>query len=326
MFKAREIQIKAPGVRSLSWVGDELVDWVDGGARLTLDGQVTPRNVSYAYDFDAAVSSPSGDYAVIYTRLQTKGLILKHGKVLREINRSFYQAGVYEYPIAILRLKNGREVLAHCPEDYNRLELEDIETGECLTQSSARNPSDYFHSRLAASANGDYLLSAGWVWHPMHGVRVFDVQRALQDPQHLDGSGLLADTWADDGTAAFLPENRVVIALNGSLDSDPEDGQTSFGAYQLPGGTPMPLPVPNCFIGNCMALGNDHLLSLLEYPKVVDLRSGEIVREWPHIASGNQTSCIIMSDQVKIPPIAFDPVRQRFAVAAGDVVYVLLFG
>jgi hypothetical protein len=53
--------------------------------------------------------SPSGEFAVIYTRLGTKGLVLHRGKIIREINRSFYHADVYEYPIGLAALKNGRE-------------------------------------------------------------------------------------------------------------------------------------------------------------------------------------------------------------------------
>ena len=45
-----------------------------------------------AYRFDAACVSPSGGYAVIYERLGTKGLLLRDGVIVREIDRSFYHA------------------------------------------------------------------------------------------------------------------------------------------------------------------------------------------------------------------------------------------
>src|SRR4051794_10682511 len=77
------------GVRSLCWQGDELVDWV-GGERYGLDGSVQRMQGGWGPFFDAAVANPEGKYAVIYGRLGTKGLILKEGKLLREINRSFY--------------------------------------------------------------------------------------------------------------------------------------------------------------------------------------------------------------------------------------------
>jgi hypothetical protein len=114
MISCREIRIPASHVRSLVWHDDELIDWAAGGQRFLLSGEAVPRHVNYAFPFDAAVSSPSGEYAVIYTRLGTKGLVLRRGEIVREINRSFYCADAYEYPVALLRIADGREVLAHC--------------------------------------------------------------------------------------------------------------------------------------------------------------------------------------------------------------------
>ena len=154
-------KIEAPNVRSLCWQVDRLIDWVGGAAVYALDGSSQRAKVNYAYRFNAATMSPSGNFAAIYERCGTKGLVLKSGQVVREINRSFYHANAYQYPIAFFKLPSGREVLAHCPEHYNRLELEDAETGELLTKSDKRQPKDYFHSRLAVSQGSKWLMSAG---------------------------------------------------------------------------------------------------------------------------------------------------------------------
>ncbi len=66
---------------------------------------------------------------------------------------------------------------------YNRLEIEDARTGEPLTAGPEREPDDFFHSRLAVSPSGRYLLSAGWVWHPWGCLVVFDLRQALADPR-----------------------------------------------------------------------------------------------------------------------------------------------
>lgn len=150
-------------VRSLAWLEDGLVDWVGGGARYGLDGSIRRAGVNYAYRFDAAVSTADGRFAVIYERTGTKGLVLREGNILREINRSFNQAHVYEYPICLWTRKDGRSLMAHCPDDYDRLEIDDLETGERLIPSSDRTSVDFFHSRLQISPNGTRLLSAGWV-------------------------------------------------------------------------------------------------------------------------------------------------------------------
>src|SRR6476660_7385493 len=89
----------AKGIHSLSWCGDELVDWVGGARRFSLDGAEQRAAVHYAYRFDSAIASPDGRFSVIYERQGTKGLLLDNGKIVRELNRSFYCADAYEYPL-----------------------------------------------------------------------------------------------------------------------------------------------------------------------------------------------------------------------------------
>src|SRR5262245_16140267 len=113
-FTRTEITAPHRSVRSLVWRGDELVDWVAGGRAFLLDGSTRERAVGYSYRFDAATASPSGRDAVIYERLGTKGLLLREGNIVRELNRSFYHANVYEYPVCLFNLSSGREVIAHC--------------------------------------------------------------------------------------------------------------------------------------------------------------------------------------------------------------------
>src|SRR5260221_381046 len=122
----QEWEIEAQNVRSLCWQGDALIDWVDGGSAYYLDGTTKPSNVAFRYRFDAAVASPSGTFAVIYERRGTKGLVLKNGIAIREINRSFYYADAYEYPVALFRRSNGQEVIAHCPERFCRIDIDEL--------------------------------------------------------------------------------------------------------------------------------------------------------------------------------------------------------
>ncbi len=165
MAPFKQSSFTATGIKSLCWRGDELIDWVGGGRAFAADGTERPSTVRYGYRFDAATASPDGRFAVIYERLGTKGLLLCDGRVLRELDRSFYHADAYEYPVALFSGSDGRVLLAHRPRDYCRIDLEDAETGRLLTESLDRKPSDFFHSRLALSPNGKRLLSAGWVWH-----------------------------------------------------------------------------------------------------------------------------------------------------------------
>jgi len=111
----------------------------------------------------------------------------------REVNRSFYHAEAYRYPLALFCLPDGRTGLVQCPAHYNRLEIEEAATGELLTGSGTRAPADVFHSRLAVSDSGRYLLSAGWIWHPWSCLMVHDLAGALADPTRLDSYGDVFD-------------------------------------------------------------------------------------------------------------------------------------
>ena len=128
-YTADRRTIAASGVRSLTWRDDKLVDWVSGKVEYEFDGTRLGPNVIYPYRFDAAIVSPSGSFVALYERLGTKAIILGPGELLREINRSYYHAHVYEYPICFIPLGDGREALVHCPEEYCHLQIEDPATG-----------------------------------------------------------------------------------------------------------------------------------------------------------------------------------------------------
>ena len=113
---------------------------------------------------------------MLYTEGGTKGLVREAGRVLREINRSYYHANDHEHPIAPGRVPDGREVLVHCPDHYTKLELEELASGRRLTERLGRG-ADVFHSRLSLSPDGQRLLSGGWVWHPVTVVEVVDLTR-----------------------------------------------------------------------------------------------------------------------------------------------------
>ena len=130
MTDMREWNIAAREVRALCWQGDALVDWVDGCTIYHLDGSNKQATIAYGYRFDAAAVSPSGKFAVIYEKLGTKGLVLQNRRPIREINRSFYHADAYEYPLALFSLPEGREVMANCPERYNVLVIDELAMGE----------------------------------------------------------------------------------------------------------------------------------------------------------------------------------------------------
>jgi hypothetical protein len=254
--------------------------------------------------------------------------VLRDGRLVREINRSYYHADAYEYPLTLLRLRSGREVLAHCPNEYCRLEIEDLVTGEPLTRSESRKPADFFHSRLVASPDGRYLASAGWLWHPMDAVSTYDVDAALADPTHLDGKGIGIGPWAEESSATFTSDGRLLVALYGVED---EEGHLKAGArtelvtFDLNRPHKPSLTRIDGRLGTMMAVGLRHILALYEHPRLIDLTTGEVVCSWPHIESGLQTSSILQGTPADPPPIAMDRQGNRCAIADAAGITVLRF-
>lgn len=261
----RTIDTKAAQVRSLVWQGHDLVDWCRGGIRWDRDGNCHPSGIMTAYAFDAAVGSPSGDYYGIFMRTGTKGVLGRTStkRHFREINRSYYFANVYEMPIAFAVLPDGRQVLIHCPEKYNRLEIEDIESGERLGYRPAtsneypgptqrpsqdtsfdliadideelgqtatldaalqRKPSDVFHSRLSVSPSGKWLVSNGWYWHPHETVEVFCIEDCVRDARRLDKRLFVHPGCPLAQSVGFIDDDRLLIGLGeGWFDKQGEE-------------------------------------------------------------------------------------------------------
>lgn len=324
------------GIRSLCWRGDQLIDWVSGGRTFAADGTEQPAKVRYAYRFDAATASPDGRFAVIYERLGTKGLLLRDGEILRELDRSFYQAGAYEYPIALFNHPDGRVLLVHCPGNYCRIELEEAETGRPLTASTDRKPQDFFHSRLAASPRGKRLLSAGWLWHPMSLVACFDVAQALADPRHLDVRDGLSSSFnpglAAESSACWLDDDCIAVAASAQPEEDsveddagPRLRPCGLAVYDVVKRTCLQAFQMDESPGTIIALGKRHVLALYRHPKLVDLSTGKVIHVWSELQSGLQDGSIILDEDAKPPPMVFDPTNKRFAIVNGDTVTVIEF-
>ena len=216
-----------PRPASIAWEGDVLVDWVGGGKGWLSDGTAKPRDRFYGGSFDRALISPSGRFSAVYAERQTKALILERGELLREIDRSYYRADSFAYPIALGRLPDGREVLAHCPKEYNVIEIEDLATGRRLTPRRGK-AEDIFHSRLSFSPDGRHLLSAGWFWHPWNAVCIFDVALALDNPRSLDrlnGEMTLLHNSVSERearSACWLDSDRLLVTTD-TWDLEDED-------------------------------------------------------------------------------------------------------
>lgn len=327
-FQHVHVPIRTP-VASLCWSGDRLIDWAEGGEIYTLDGQHLHSCWKPGYRFDAATQSPDGRYTVIYERLGTKALLLDRGKFLRELNRSYYHASAYEYPIALFEHPAGRTLIAHCPEEYNRVEIDDAATGSRLTNAPGREPADFFHSRLMASPGGTRLLSAGWYWHPFDFIATWSVADALTDGRVLDQLGPLRETLFREpvNSAVFIDEERI------ALSSEDDDQGFDCERPLFPPGSLGVFNLRSCVfentsraeepVGTMLWLGGGLVVGFHTCPKIFDITTGRIIHRWPDLASGKQSSSII-THLDPLPPLALDPIHRRFAIASAKGIDVIL--
>lgn len=303
-----------------------LVDWAGGGRRFALDGTIIDRLVSYAYSFDAASISPSGEFVALIARTGTKALLLRRGEIVRQLNRDFYHAEAYPYPLTFGRVAGGREVVIYCPEDYRRLEIEDVMTGERVTAASARNPADFFQSGLNVSPGDRWLLSAGWVWHPVHAVNFYDLHQAARDSSALDNATVSPPGLWEVGSAAFIDDEMAIVGTMDEFfgdENDPVDdvpGKHSVATWRIGSDSyskAIKLPHPP---GALMPIGADFVVTFYDHPRLFDLRTGALLGEWA-IDSGKQAGCITWDNLP--PPIALQAARARFAVATSSAIHVV---
>lgn len=313
------------------WIRGELYDVAAGWRSIPLDGASGSRRfIAYGNQFDAAVVSPRGDVVALMASTGTKCLLLaSDGRPIREVNRSFYQADAYRYPLDLFTLPDGRTGLVHCPEAYNQLDVEVAVSGERLTAADERKPADIFHSRLAVSPSGRYLLSAGWVWHPWGCLAVFDLHRALTRPHTLDSPGDVFDLrgliQAEVSGACFIDDDVVV-----STSSEPNDPETPddlapnmLARWSVTTKTFTWRRQLQQTAGDLMPLAGN-ILAVHQCPRLYDASSGELIAEWPDISTGSADSSIVWNKSFSGPArVAIDTLERRFAVSDGELINIV---
>lgn len=311
--------------------GAKALVWIDGTLHhLSPDSTLFGE---YSEVFDAVTISPRGDLVALMVDTGTTGLLLSaDGRPIRELTRSGYKAEAYRYPLVLCTLPDGRTGLIHCPDEYNRLEVEVAATGERLTDGPAREPSDFFHSRLAVSPSGRYLLSAGWVWHPWCSAAVYDLEKALTEPTTLDSVGdvftQIGLVQAEVAGACFVGEDIVVSTSTEENDPEgPDDlAPTMLARWSTTTRTfvwrhRLDLPA-----GDVVPLAGD-FLALYDHPRLYDGATGDLLQEWPDLPTGHAEGPIVWSKSFSgAARVAVDEIRRRFAVTDGERTTIVHLG
>lgn len=321
-MKIQRIDLKGNEIRSLSWLRNELLDIAGGFKKISLDtGEITYGSVNYAYRFDSVILSSDGVYAALYDKFGTKALLLKNGQIIREINRSFYHADVYEYPIAFIQERSEPCRIAHCPQEYNVLQIEDFETGEVIDWKDPE-PTDFFHSRLQLSPNGRWLLSAGWIWHPIDSIELFDLTSSPPKRYQPFWNGNLGDIglW-EINNATFLPDSSLLMSGTGDRDREDASEEIPLVVFDIETLEIRSKTSLSTLTGLLFPIDATRALAFYESPRLIDIPSGSTITSWPEIVTDKTNSSISFLDSsVKI---AVDTANRRFAVASNDALTIV---
>lgn len=307
-------------LKTIAWLHNEIIDWASAGTIYKEDGsQRQMAKYHYAYSFDTAITSTDGQYAFVYKRLGTKGLLLKNGDIMREINRSYYHAENYEYPTAFFTSADGRTFLVHCPREYCRIDFEDVETGELITDTPDRKPSDFFHSRFEVSPDNKYMISKGWVWSPWDALVVFELEACVANPTLLDRGFSVPDNSSEICSASFINNDKILICLcvEDELFDEKVDSTLfkylavwNFKTNELSESVRI-----NYEIGSLFAIDEFFCWDIFKYPKIINFRTGEVIDKNENIPTGLQQSAIIHHVNDTIPLIAYNKQTGCLAVA-----------
>ncbi|MEO6981406.1 MAG: hypothetical protein ABI113_23630 [Mucilaginibacter sp.] len=311
-------------LKTIAWYNNTLIDWANAGKQYVLDDSKVKQLGHDTYGFgDAAIVSSDGVYSFIYKRLGTKGLLLKNGEILREINRSYYCADVYEYPAAFVTVRSVT-YLIHCPVAYKQLDFENVETGELITNVKKRKPSDTFYSRLEISPDNTLLMSKGWNWHPLDVIQVFNIEDCIKNPTLLDESILYPDVQAEFCTASFITNDKVLIGTSDEI-SDEEDVEfppQNIAVWDLETNSFSKSVAVKTEFGNLFAIDENLAWDLFKYPKIIDINTGEVIDKMEDLDSGQQKSSIIHHVE-NHPQIIFNRETKQIAIAGKDKIEVL---
>lgn len=308
--------------KTLLWRGNSLIDLTyPQEALYSVDGDLKTKYGKWAYNFsfDSCISSQDNKYCLLYQKLGTKAILLKEDNLIKEFNRSYYYANSYEYPAAFATLEDGYTYLIHCPKAYNRLEIENLETGEIVTDIKDRNPCDFFHSRLEVSPNNKFLVSRGWLWQPYDYIAHFDIEVSLKNPKLLDiFSFQTPNTNTDIPIASYISDVEMLLGANSWCENYDDEETLLLSAGQIGRWNIKVNSISNIIsidvpIGNMVAINDTLAWDFYKYPKIINIKTGELVDKIEEIDSGEQTSSII-GHLTNLPQIAISKDKRKVAI------------
>ena len=307
----------------LAWDETDLIEPATG-RRIVL-GEPLPRRaffLGYPFDRGLCARGPDAFWTLAYDNRGTKAVLSKNWKLHRELNRGYYCAKAFDYPIQLTTIRNGRVVIVHCPNSYDTVEIEDAETGAILGKKKSDKME--FQSRLSVSPDCRFLLSSGWFWHPLGGAWLCPLDAIIgSDDNCVAEIGF--SFGAEIDSAAFLGSDRVVVSSTSEVVNDelPESG---LGPLQLGvwciAESKWASVVPLQAVTGTVMPWKEWVISFHEHPKAIELATGKVVHVWDQLNSGKQIGSIELGDPPP-PFMALNPEKGMFAVCSSNGINVV---
>ena len=172
------------------------------------------------------VLAPDGHFAALANTFGELGLVvdLRTGEVAMPLRREPYHEDVSAFSIAFFRHDNVT-LLIHATE-WNRLDISNPATGECLTAREWEEPSsddepmkhglDFFHGDLLVSPQGSWIADDGWIWHPVGCINCWSLDRWIEENpwESEDGEslqGLFYREYFWGGPMCWIDERRLAV-------------------------------------------------------------------------------------------------------------------
>lgn len=330
--------------KSLCWYNDALIDWVGGGTIYHLNGVNNTMYWMTGYGrFDTSQVSSSGSYVIIYESLGTKGIILdlrnintkevinnrynKNEKVIsrpkfvREFNRSYLQADQKEYAVASFSLCGKSEVIVHCPELYNKISVECIESAEHLCGATV---DDIFFSRFIVNHSGEKMIGFGWDTANSPTLELFEYIQGKNQYHIVNTGSISGDGSYEIVSAYFVDDNTIlIIQINGDIlrGCNVINDKYLIQLYDLnTNKTFQHLYVTELHSADLIFM-NRWAFDIVNHPKIVDFITGEIIYSWNSIATG-VLDIFDLWKPLSLNKIAIDTKHKRIAFISDDNVYV----
>ena len=317
----REVEVEQP-LASLVWAGDRLFDPIGApGHELGRPRSGWRTSPKSAY-FDLSFCNRAGSVFGAYKQLGTKA-VLFNSLDEDELDRSYYHADVTPFPIGFLSLKELDDTLVYAKE-YDTLVLASLRPDGQFPLSPP--VADFFHGRLEISPSGRWLMSHGWIWHPLSDIMLIDLDIVREDPSKLNS--FETAMMPEPEGCTFLADDSVVLAPM------PQNENYTWGEHEAQAKTlwvvdPLTRKVLHKVAVDVqpkrmMALGTTHIVDFEGYPKVIELATGQIVLELSDLTTGTSREPWPCAVHPTVP-LALDPGNNRFAFGEGKKVTIVEF-